>query len=205
MQNLFSAYHRLGRHEEAGDLARRVMNGRTSLLGPEHRATLDMASIIADRISKQERWEEALVLEERTMEGRKRVYGRDHPKTFNSMLRLVKYYEKTNRPQEAKDMEALVTEVTKSVRHNKSGMLSGTYLSGSVGWGNFNHDILIAVQNHGPDHPHTLQTMIRVAEKHYNLGELEEAEEMWLQALEKIKKVRGDNHSETLSAMKRLS
>lgn len=206
MQNLVVAYGGLGRFEEAEDLARQIMDGRVGLLGWEHPATLDVAVIVAMLASEQGRWNEALLIGERVLDGRQRTYSSEHPRTLESMVTLVKYYEKTGHPEEAKAMQVRATEAKKWVRVNKNGNVGGTYIGGTNDFsGNLDLEVDIAINQHGPDHLHTLQTRVRVAEKHHSLGQVDEAENMWLQALIHMKRVLGDTHSETLSAMERFS
>ncbi|MER7878524.1 tetratricopeptide repeat protein [Streptomyces solisilvae] len=81
----------LGRYAEAEPVARRALEGRTRLQGPEHPLTMAALSLTALVAHGLGRLDEAIAIQQQLLERRERVLGTEHPFTALSRERLTRW------------------------------------------------------------------------------------------------------------------
>ncbi|KAJ7635349.1 hypothetical protein FB45DRAFT_1143572 [Roridomyces roridus] len=182
MGNLANTHKRLGEFNDALLLEVLVLEKRKKLLGEEHPDTLFAMGNLAGTHKELGQFNNALLLETLVLEKRKKLLGEEHPATLSAMRNLANTHRKLGDFNDALPLEVLVLEKRRKLL--------------------------------GEEHPDTLMAMGNLACTHSHLGQFNDAlpletlpdDALPLETfvLEKRKKLLGEEHPDTLTAMKNL-
>ena len=82
MSNLADSLYGQGKHAEAGQMERELLDVRRCVLGPEHPRTLATMSNLGCSFSNQGKHAEAEQMQRELLELQRRVLGPEHPETL---------------------------------------------------------------------------------------------------------------------------
>ncbi|KAJ7820288.1 hypothetical protein B0H13DRAFT_2451872 [Mycena leptocephala] len=223
-------YHHAGRSEEAKELDLAVLEKRKQVLGDDHPDTLLAMGNLASTYCDLGNFHKAQELEVVVLEKRKQVHGDDHPDTLQAMGNLASTYRDLGKFHKAQELQVVVWERCKQVLgddHPDTLLAMGNMASTYRDLGKFHkaEEMKVVVlekqkQALGDGHPDTLRAMVNLAATYncldtlltmgnlgctyHRLGQFQKAEELQAIALEKRKKLLGDNHPHTLHIMRNL-
>ena len=217
MNNLAVLYWNQGRYDEAEPLYLETLETRKRVLGDDHPDTLSSMNNLADPVLEPGPLRRGRAAPPETLETRKRVLGDDHPNTLRSMNNLAILYDDQGRYDEAEPLYLETLETRKRVLgDDHPGTLSfhaqqpghpvrgpGPLRRGRAALPRNPRDPRSACS--GPDHPDTLRSMNNLANLYKNQGRYDEAEPLYLEALETSKaRARGPTTRATLNSMNNL-
>ena len=107
LEELAVVRYQSGRFEEAEALYAETLEGRKTLLGPEHPDTMRVYGRLAIVYRHMERWQEAEAIHHEVVAFNRAHYGDEHPRTLNAISRFASFYLGWGRHDEA---EALLQE-----------------------------------------------------------------------------------------------
>ncbi|KAL0937441.1 kinesin light chain [Colletotrichum truncatum] len=215
VNDLASAYLRLGQFQEAEKLQSSLVETSIRVLGDEHPDTLNRIATLAVIIRHQGRWKEAEEKEVPIMQISSRVLGKDHPDTLNRIASLAATLWNMGRWKEAEELEVPLVATSLRVfgaEHpntlNRIANLAVTI--GSQGrWKEAEEKELqvleISLRVLGEEHPDTLRRKANLAVSYRNQGRWMEAEEIQVEELEICSRVLGKEHPDTLVSMANLA
>ena len=200
-----------GKYEEAEEIDRRVLEGRESVLGPDHIDTLATASNLALVLGKLGKHNEAERLNRRALEGRQKTLGPKNIDTLASISNLSLVLRDLRRYDEAESLSRRALEGREEVlgpEHpdtlNSVSVLVwildalGRYDEGERA----SRRVLDARQRVlGSEHHDTLSSLHSHGFVLRRLGRYTEAERFYRHALEGREKKLGEGHPDTLSSV----
>lgn len=200
-----------GKYEEAEEIDRRVLEGRESVLGPDHIDTLATASNLALVLGKLGKHNEAERLNRRALEGRQKTLGPKNIDTLASISNLSLVLRDLGRYDEAESLSRRALEGREEVlgpEHpdtlNSVSVLVwildalGRYDEGERA----SRRVLDARQRVlGSEHHDTLSSLHSHGFVLRRLGRYTEAERFYRHALEGREKKLGEGHPDTLSSV----
>jgi tetratricopeptide (TPR) repeat protein len=188
---------------------------RKTLLGPEHRDTLESMNGLAWSYRSLGQTKEAAQLYGETLEIRKRVLGPEHRDTLESMNGLAWSYRSLGQTKEAAQLNGETLEIRKRVlgpEHpatlDSINNLAVSYQSlGQTKEAAQLHGETLEIRKRvqGPEHPDTLLSMNNLAVSYQSLGQTKEAAQLHGETLEIRKRVQGPEHPDTLQSMNNLA
>jgi serine/threonine protein kinase len=215
MQVMASTYLNLGLNARAHELAKRALDARLSLLGPDDPKTLQSMTQLGRVLDHEGHEPEAEKMQRQALAAQRRILGPDDPLTIETMGSLAWIVQTQGRFDEA---EKLTSEVI-AIATRRLGPESTQVLEAM---GNLSADLwnqgryaeaeqeyrqLLDIDHRvlGPDHPRTLTAMSNLAVTIQTEGRLSEAEQVSRELLAKEQRVLGAEHPSTLSLMFNLA
>ncbi|KAI1435893.1 hypothetical protein GGR50DRAFT_268511 [Xylaria sp. CBS 124048] len=204
-----------GIYATAETMAKRSIDIRKTVLGPDHPVTLVSLENLASAYRNQQRLKETEALELEVMNLRKTTLGQNHADTLTSMANLAWTYKKQDRVKEAESLFSQVMETRKTVfgPDDPSTLSSMAHLA-SVYRSQGRLDEAASLFKQvvdtretvlGPDHPETLASMASLASTYWDQGQWSEAEALELRVMETRERTLGPDHLLTATAMANLA
>jgi serine/threonine-protein kinase len=214
MATMGNVYFNLGLYAEAEQQAKRALETRRRVLGPEHPDTLQSMTSLAQASSRQGRLAEAEALHRETLDIQKRVLGPEHPDTLESMNGVAIVALARGRYAEAEALHRETLEIRKRVlgpehrntlqsRNNLANAChsQGRYVEAEV----LHRGTLdIYKRSLGLEHVMALQSRNNLANAIGAQGRYAEAEALHRETLEVRKRVLGAEHPDTLMSIYNL-
>jgi serine/threonine protein kinase/tetratricopeptide (TPR) repeat protein len=204
MQVMARTYVNLGLYARAEELARRAMNARMTLLGPNDPKTLESMTQLGLILHREGHAAEAEKLERQAYEGTHRVLGPDDPLTLESEDYLASALVYLGRFDEAEKLEREVVERATRVLGPDSDrtLRAMDNLGSALLWQRRHAEAeqeyrqLLAVAGHtwGPENPGTLRATSSLATSLAAEGRLAEAEPLDRSTLVTEERVLGPDH-----------
>lgn len=215
MQVMASTYMNLGLYPRAHDLAKRALDARMSLLGPDNPETLQSMAQFGRILDQEGHDAEAEKIERQALAGERRTLGPEDPLTIETMSNLSWIVQTQGHFEESEKLEREVIDVASrrlgpdstqalGAMSNLSGALwnQGRYVEAEREY----RQVLDADRRvFGPDHPATLRTMSNLALTIEQQGRATEAEQIFRDVLAADQRVLGPEHSITTSNMYNLA
>ena len=214
-QNLERALHSQGRYAEAEPLARRTVELRTALRGPEQSDTLFSISCLASLLREKGELVAAEPLLRQTLKTRERVLGAEHPDTLNSVNDLANLAAAKADYAEAEALyrRALATRKkllgaenpdTLTSVNNLAALLKdkGDYAEAEP---LYRQTLELREKTLGADHPDTLGSVGNLAVLLRNKNDRAGAEPLYRRALAGFERTLGAEHPNTLSSANNLA
>jgi len=215
MATMSDVYTGLGLYKPAEELARKSLDTRRAVLGPDNADTLKSQFLVAVASDRQGRYPESEKLLRETLETQRRVLGREHADTLKTASRLgmVHYlegrYEEANRELTALlDVSRRVLGIdhpqTLTVLANLGLTLDGLhqFSKEEAVWRELLDERRLVL---GPNHPDTFLAMQNLAHAQMRLGKYPEAEKLQREALDIGRHLLGPDHRNVLIAMNTLA
>ncbi|HTS26943.1 MAG TPA: serine/threonine-protein kinase [Bryobacteraceae bacterium] len=208
MQVMARTYTNLGLFARAHELARRALDTRRSLLGPDDRKTLESVSQLAFILDKEGRDAEAEKLARQALAGERRVLGSEDPLTLETMDSLAIILQHLGHYDEEERLEReAIQEGARNLGPEHALTLRSTEDLASALWyqgrfaeaeGEFRRLLVVGRRVWGPDHPSTVLTMANLALVIRSQGRYAEAEPLYREVLAVERRVLGPEHPETV-------
>ncbi|MGI8923033.1 MAG: tetratricopeptide repeat protein [Fimbriimonadales bacterium] len=115
MNNLAETYGAMGRHADALELHKAVLEASKEVLGERHTLTLASVNNLAETYGAMGRHADALELHKEVLEASKEVLGERHPRTLVSMNNLAETYRAMGRHADALELQEEVLAAKKEV------------------------------------------------------------------------------------------
>jgi len=93
-----------GRYGVAEEMARRSLEVREKVFGPDHAQTLDSVDNLAKVLRRQGKYEQAEEMSRRSLTGNEKVLGADHPYTLTSVDNLARVLRRLRKYGQAEEM-----------------------------------------------------------------------------------------------------
>lgn len=205
----------IGRHREAEDLLRTILDRQTRALGRGHPDTMRTRHSLVGAIGGQGRHAEAEAQLRRILAEQTEALGAEHPETLTTRHKLAGALFRQRRHAEAESVwwEVLASRErllggehpeTLKTRSNlaRSFVIQGRYGEAQAMWA-----VVLAAQEKvlGRDHPETLATRLAMARALGKQGRLDEAEAALRDVLAVSRRVLGSAHPHTIEAEKALA
>jgi serine/threonine protein kinase len=184
-------YLRQARHAEAERLFERLFNTCLETLGEEHNVTRNVMNGIVQVYPDVNRYEEAELIGRRCLELSRRSLGDEHPETLEAMGLLARVYSKQGRYDEAEPLYKAILEIQRRL-----GIQDEKVLRQLVGLADLyveqarygeaepllQQQFQSRVEQFGPEHPHTIESLNVLIALYEAWGKPEKAEE-WREEL----------------------
>jgi eukaryotic-like serine/threonine-protein kinase len=215
MQVMASTYTNLGLYPRAHELAKRALDARVSLLGPDDPKTLESMAQLGWILDREGHSDAAEKQEREALAGERRILGLENPLTLETMDHLAMnqghrgHYDETERlEREVIGVEARVlgpdnTQTLQSINHlGWALLLQGRYTEAEQ-----EYRRLLDVERRvlGPDHPETLKSLSNLAMVLQSQHRFADAEQLYREALATQQHVLGQEHQNTARAMFNLA
>jgi eukaryotic-like serine/threonine-protein kinase len=209
MSNLAAAYQAQGKFAEALALNNsETLEIRKRVLGPEHPETLSSMQNLAESYRRQGKFSAAVTLHAHTLEIRQRVLGAEHPSTLKSRDSLAHAYRSQGKLKEAEALirETLLIERRLKVDVTGSLMNLGHTLAaqglGAEAGGSFREVLKLRQTSTDPMVGNAFEGLQQLL---LEQGKLDDALALSREEIEYQRVTFGVDHSNTLSAMRRLA
>jgi non-specific serine/threonine protein kinase/serine/threonine-protein kinase len=210
-----STYLNLGMYERAETLAKRALDIRLSLRGPDDPKTLEATSQLGWILDREGHHTEAEKLEREALRGERRVLGAEDTLTLETMDHLTVILQDQGHYDEAEKLARQVLELatrklgpTSSLTLQSNNHLAWALLSQArYAEAEDQYRRLLEVDRRvfGADHPQTLPPMVNLALAVEQQGRLTEAERLYREVLAIQKRVLGPEHQFTVLTMDNLA
>ena len=204
MQAMSRTYVNLGLYARAEELARRALDARMTLLGPNHQKTLESMTQLGLILHREGHAAEAEKTELRAYEGTRRILGPDNSLTLEAEDYLASALVYLGRFDEAEKLEREVVErATRVLGPNSERTLRAMdNLGAALLWQNRNREaeqefrrlLQVAGRAWGPENPGTLRATSSLATALAGEGRLAEAEPLDRSTLATEERVLGPDH-----------
>ncbi len=214
-QVMASTYTNLGLYPRAHELAKRALDARMSLLGPEDPKTLESMSQLGWILNREGHYVEAEKMERQALDGERRILGPEDPLTIDTMANLAFIVQG---PGDFSRGEKLARETidvaTRGLGPDSAPVLRSMGTLGTALWNQGRYAEaeqelrqLVDVERRvaGPDHPDTLKAMSNLALSILSQGRLAESEQMYREVLAAQQRVLGPDHPFTALTMFNLA
>jgi non-specific serine/threonine protein kinase/serine/threonine-protein kinase len=215
MHVMASTYQNLGLYPRAHELAKRALDARRNLLGPNHPRTLESLTQLGWIVDREGHYGEADTLERQALASERRVLGPQDPLAIETMDHMAVILEDEGRYVEAEKLarEAIEIATRKLGPENSQTLLSMNHLGRAL-W--YQARYAEAEQEYrqlvdadrralGPDHPQTLSAMSSLAVSLEMERRSAEAEQMDRGVLAGELRVLGHEHQSTALTMENLA
>jgi non-specific serine/threonine protein kinase/serine/threonine-protein kinase len=215
MATISDVYTGLGLYRPAEQLARKSLDTRRRLLGPDHPDTLKSQFLTAVAADRQGRYPESEKLLRETLEAQRKVLGGEHPDTLKTASRLGMVHYLQGRYEEANKELSTLLEVSRRVLgidhpqtltalSNLGLTLDGLHQfdKEEAVWRELMNERKLVL---GPNHPDTFLAMQNLAHTQMRLGKYAEAEKLQREALDIGRRLLGPDHRNVLIAMNTLA
>jgi eukaryotic-like serine/threonine-protein kinase len=215
MQVMATTYQNLGLYARAHELAKRALESRMSLLGPDDPKTLESMTKLGYILDKEAHDVEAEQLERRALAAERRILGPEDPITLDTMDTLAIILQHLGRYDEEEKLERAVIEVA-TRRQGVAGpetllamedLGSALWYQGRFAEAETEYRKLLEVGPPvwGPDSPKTVLTISNLALAIKSQHRPAEAEPLYRQVLAIDQRVLGPEHPETARNMDGLA
>jgi len=204
-----------GRYADAEGPARRTLEVRERVLGPEHPDTLTSVNNLAFLLERQGDYAAAEPLYRRALEAFERAVGPEHPVTLTSVNNLAGLLKSKGDYEAAEPLYRRALEARERVLgpEHPSTLTSVNNLAGLLeSMGNYaaaeplERRALGALERVlGPEHPDTLTSTNNLAALLESKGDYAAAEPLYRRALEAHERVLGPEHPDTLTSVSNLA
>ncbi|MGA2744394.1 MAG: serine/threonine-protein kinase [Candidatus Sulfotelmatobacter sp.] len=215
MQVMASTYLNLGLNARAHELAKRALDARLSLLGPDDPKTFESMTQLGRVLDHEGHEPEAEKMERQALADERRILGPDDPLTIETMSSLAWIVQTQGRFDEAEKLTREVIAIaTRRLGPESTPVLGAMSSLGGDLWnqGRYaeaeqEYRQLLDVDRRvlGPDHPGTLNAMSNLALTIGTEGRLSEAEQIYREALATERRVLGPEHLTTVGTMSNLA
>ncbi len=215
MQVMASTYTNLGLYARAHELAKRALDARLSLLGPDDPKTLESMNQLGWILDREGHSAEAETMERQALVGERRVLGPEEPLTLESMDHLAVILEDLGHYDEAEKLARQGVEVGSRRLGPESAqtLLSINHLGRALYYesryaeseAEYRHLLEVDRRVLGPDHPQTLAAMSSLSVAVQKQGRLAEAEQLNREVLAAQQRVLGPEHQATALTMSNLA
>jgi eukaryotic-like serine/threonine-protein kinase len=215
MQVIASTYLNLGLYARAHDLAKRALDARHNLLGPDDPKTLESMTQLGFILDREGHYADAEKLERDALARERKILGPEDSLTLETMDHLAVTLEDDGHYDEAENLARQVIQVdTRKLGPESSQTLLAVNHLGRALW--FESRYAEAEQQYrrlldvdrrvlGPDHPQTLSAMNSLAVSVELQGRIEEAEQLYRDVLAGQQRVLGPEHQNTALTMENLA
>ena len=192
MQVMASTYMNLGLYPRAHELAKRALDARMALLGPDDPKTLESMTQLGWILDREGHYAEAEKLERQALAGERRILGPEDPLTLETMDDLALIVQGLGHFDEGEKLAREVIEIATRRLGPESAQVLAVHEQSEhrlLNQGRYAeaervYRQLLDVERRilGPDHPETLQAMCNLALAIQAQGRWEEAEQMYREA-----------------------
>jgi eukaryotic-like serine/threonine-protein kinase len=214
MQVMATTYTNIGLYARAHELAKRALDARMSLHGPDDPKTLESMTQLGWILDREGHYAEAEKLDRQALAGERRVVGPEDPLTLETMDDLAFIMEGLGHAEETEKLERGVIEIStrklgpESAQTLQSMNRLGIALidQGRYAEAEQEYRQLIEVTGRvlGADHPRSLSAMNNLALALVSQGYYAEAEPLCRQVLARYARIFGPEHRNTISATQTL-
>jgi eukaryotic-like serine/threonine-protein kinase len=214
MQVMASTYTNLGLYPRAYELAKRALDARSALRGPDDRKTLESMVLLGWILHFEGHDPEAEQLERQTLTTERRVLGTEDSLTLETMIKLGGLLvHQGHFDQEEKLEREVIEATTRSLGPDSTLTLQATNRLGEAllyqaryiqAEQVFRRLLEIDLRVWGPDHPETLVARDNLAHALYAEGRFTEAEPLYRDVLANSQRVLGPDHPVTNTVMNNL-
>jgi eukaryotic-like serine/threonine-protein kinase len=214
-QVMASTYTNLGLYPRAHDLAKRALDARLSLLGPDDPKTLESMAQLGWILNREGKYIEAEKMERQALDGERRILGPEDPLTIETMTNLAFIVQG---PGDFAQGEKLARETidvaTRRLGPDSAPVLRSMGTLGTALWNQARYAEaeqelrqLVDAERRvaGPDHPDTLKAMGNLALAIQSQGRIAEGEQMYREVLAAQQRVLGPDHPFTVLTMFNLA
>ena len=215
MQVMAHTYAGLGLYARAHELAKRALDARLSLLGPDDPKTLESMGLMATILILEGHYAEAEKLEREGLARERRILGADDPLTLETMDHLAVALDYEGHDDQAEKLEREVIALgTRRLGPENEQILRamgnlGAYLSDQSRYADAEqlYRQLVDVDRRvlGPDDPRALIAAGNLALVVKSQGHYAEAEPLYRDVLTTQQRVLGNDHSNTAWSMENLA
>ena len=215
MRVMADTYGNLGLYKRAEELAKRSLDSRTNLLGPNDPKTLESMAQLGWLQDREGRFDEAEKLESHALAAERRVLGPDDALLLDTIDHMAVTSEDLGHNEEAEKLarEAIQIASAKLGSENEETLrLMNTLGAALFNEGRFEESehelrqlIDVARRALGPDHPLTLSASGNLAATLTETGRLKEAEQLDREVLAVQQRVLGPDHQKTTLTMDNLA
>jgi eukaryotic-like serine/threonine-protein kinase len=214
-QVMATTYMNLGLYPRAHELAKRSLDARRSLLGPDDPKTLESMAQLGWILNREGQYAEAEKLERQALVDERRILGPEDPLTVETMGNLAFIVQGTGHFDEGERLarDVIAIAARRLGPESAPALQSMSYLGAAL-WnqGRYaeaeqEYRQLLDVERRvmGPDHPETLRTMGNLALPIVSQGRFAEAEQIMRELLAADQRVLGLEHRNTLINMSNLA
>jgi eukaryotic-like serine/threonine-protein kinase len=214
MQVMATTYTNIGLYARAHELAKRALDARMRLHGPDDPKTLESMTQLGWIVDREGHYAEAEKLERQALAGERRVVGPEDPLTLETMDDLAFVMEGLGHAEETEKLEREVIEIStrrlgpESTQTLQSMNRLGIALFDQSRYAEAEQEYrqLLEVTRRvlGADHPRSLSAMNNLALALVSQGRYSEAEPLCRQVLAMYGRVFGPEHRNTISATQTL-
>jgi non-specific serine/threonine protein kinase/serine/threonine-protein kinase len=214
-QVMATTYQNLGLYPRAHELAKRALDSRLSLLGPDDPKTLESMTQLGLILDLQGQYAEADKLERQALASERRVLGAGDPLTLETMGHLAFVAQEQGHFEEAEKLEREAIEVgTRTVGPESAQVLEAmNHLGGGLWYQSRFAEAetvdrqLLAVKRRvsGPDHPETLSAMNNLALALQAQHRYPEAEQLYRETVAAAQRVLGPEHPQTVGFLQNFA
>ncbi len=215
MQVTARTYANLGLYARAHELAKRAMDDRLSILGPDDPKTLESMTQLGDILEREGSYAEGEKLERQALMGERRNPGPEDPLTLDTMDKLAVILIDEGHYDEAEKLDREVIEARtrgpdpESIQTLRAMNNLGTALEEQGRYPEAeaeDRNLLDAARRVlGPDHPLTMGAMGNLAVAIERQGRFTEAEQLFREVLATEQRVMGPEHPDTVIAIATLA
>ncbi len=214
-QVMATTYMNLGLYPRAHELAKRALDARQSLLGPDDPKTLESMAQLGWILDREGQYAQAEKLERQALVNERRILGPEDPLTIETMGNLAYIVQGPGKFDEGEKLarEAIEAGTRRLGPESTPALQSMSYLGvalwnqGRYAEAEQEYRQLLDVERRvmGPDHPETLRTTGNLAVAIVSQGRLAEAEQMMRELLAADQRVLGLEHRNTPIMMSNLA
>ena len=214
-QVMASTYTNLGLYPRAHELAKRALDARTSLLGPDDPKTLESMAQLGWILNREGHYVEAEKMERQALDGERRILGPEDPLTLDTMSNMAYVVQGPGNFGEGEKFAREAIEAgTRRLGPESPEVLQSMNFLGVALWNQgryaeaereFRQLVDVERRVAGPDHPDTLKAMGMLALSMQSQGRFAEAEQMYRAALAIARRVLGPDHPGTTRIEDNLS
>jgi serine/threonine protein kinase/Flp pilus assembly protein TadD len=214
-QVMASTYTNLGLYPRAHELAKRALDARLSLLGPDDPKTLESMAQLGWILNREGHYVEAEKMERQALDGERRILGPEDPRTLETMANMAFVVQGPGHFEEGEKLAREAIEVgTRKLGPESTPVLLSMSNLGAALWNQGRYaeaeQEFRQLQDAdrrawGSDHPETLKAMSLLALAIQSQGRLADAEQMYREVLAAQQRVLGPDHPSTVGTMFNLA
>jgi non-specific serine/threonine protein kinase/serine/threonine-protein kinase len=214
-QVMASTYTNLGLYPRAHELAKRALDARLSLLGPDDPKTLESMAQLGWILNREGHYVEAEKTERQALMSERRVLGPEDPLTIETMGNLAFIVQGPGDFGQGEKLAREVIEVaTRRLGPESAPVLQAMNHLGDALWNqgryaeaerDFRQLLDVERRVLGPDHPETLRAMASLALTIQSQRRFAEAEQVYREAMGIAQRVLGPEHPLTTGTMFNLA
>ncbi|CUA77372.1 Kinesin light chain [Rhizoctonia solani] len=215
MNNLASAYLRLGRYDEAEQLQVQALDACKRVLGDELSNTLTSMNNLASAYSRLGQYDKAEQLYAHVIDAQKRILEDEHAKTLTSINNLTATYAHLGQRNKAEQLQVQARDTCNRILadENPDTLLSLNDVAltySNLGQYDKAEQLQVQILDAskrvlGDEHSNTLTFIDNLAATYLDLGQYDKAEQLQAQVLDAYKRLLGDDDPDTLGCMNNLA